>query len=224
MPLFIACQELFALALPDWLENARVCLTLLEEHARQFHTHEANAALFEARGLLMLTEMNSREAAEYFRQAAAEWETIDRRYDLARAEYSLGQAIQAAGDASGASAEYNRAIDIFNSLAAQLDPELKASFLHSPLVQAVQLASADLARQNPTQNRPIRSTPELGVLTEREVEVLKLVAQGLKNAQIAEKLVLSPLTVNTHLRSIFNKLDVTTRTAAVHQGIERGFV
>ena len=49
----------------------------------------------------------------------------------------------------------------------------------------------------------------------------ELVAQGLMNAQIAEQLVLSPLTVNAHLRSIFNKLDVTTRTAAVHQAIER---
>ena len=61
-------------------------------------------------------------------------------------------------------------------------------------------------------------------MTEREVEVLKLVAQGLTNAQIANQLFLSPLTINAHLRSIFNKLDVTTRTAAVHQAAEKGLV
>jgi DNA-binding CsgD family transcriptional regulator len=62
------------------------------------------------------------------------------------------------------------------------------------------------------------------VLTDREIEVLKLVAQGLTNAQIASQLFLSPLTINAHLRSIFNKLDVSTRTAAVHQAAEKGLV
>ncbi len=65
---------------------------------------------------------------------------------------------------------------------------------------------------------------DLSDLTEREIEVLKLVAQGLTNAQIANQLFLSPLTINAHLRSIFNKLDVTTRTAAVHQAAEKGLI
>ena len=82
-----------------------------------------------------MAEGHALEAAECFRQAAAEWETIDRLYDQARAKASLGQALKAAGDPTGASAAYNQALNIFNSLAAQLDPELQASFLHSPLVQ-----------------------------------------------------------------------------------------
>ena len=53
-------------------------------------------------------------------------------------------------------------------------------------------------------------------LTSREVEVLHLVADGLSNAEIAERLVLSERTVHAHLRSIFDKLGVNTRTAAVH--------
>jgi predicted ATPase/DNA-binding CsgD family transcriptional regulator len=53
-------------------------------------------------------------------------------------------------------------------------------------------------------------------LTAREVEVLQLVADGLSNAAIAERLVLSQRTVHAHLRSIFDKLHVNTRTAAVH--------
>jgi DNA-binding CsgD family transcriptional regulator len=51
-------------------------------------------------------------------------------------------------------------------------------------------------------------------LTEREVEVLRLVAQGLTDAQVAETLVISPRTVNTHLTSIYAKIQVSSRSAA----------
>lgn len=54
-------------------------------------------------------------------------------------------------------------------------------------------------------------------LTEREVEVLRLVAEGLKDQAIADQLVVSPRTVHAHLRSIYGKLDVSTRTAAVRE-------
>ena len=54
-------------------------------------------------------------------------------------------------------------------------------------------------------------------LTFREVEVLGLVADGLSDAEIAVRLVVSPRTVHAHLRSIFDKLGVTTRTAAAHR-------
>jgi DNA-binding CsgD family transcriptional regulator len=53
------------------------------------------------------------------------------------------------------------------------------------------------------------------VLTKREAEVLELVAQGLTNAEIAARLVVSRDTVRTHLENVFAKLDVHTRTAAV---------
>jgi DNA-binding NarL/FixJ family response regulator len=59
--------------------------------------------------------------------------------------------------------------------------------------------------------------PSPAGLTGREVDVLRLVAEGLSNPAIADRLVLSPRTVHAHLRSIFTKLDVTSRTAAAHQ-------
>ncbi len=68
-----------------------------------------------------------------------------------------------------------------------------------------------------------RSTYPHG-LTEREVEVLRLVARGLTDAQIAEELVISPRTVNAHLRSIYNKLDITSRNAATYFAIEHQLI
>ena len=54
-------------------------------------------------------------------------------------------------------------------------------------------------------------------LTEREVEVLRLVAVGLSNDDIAQRLVISPRTVHAHVRAVFAKLGVSTRTAAAHE-------
>jgi ATP/maltotriose-dependent transcriptional regulator MalT len=54
-------------------------------------------------------------------------------------------------------------------------------------------------------------------LTERELAVLRLLALGLSNDAIATRLSISPRTVHAHLRSVFDKLGVATRTAAVHE-------
>jgi DNA-binding CsgD family transcriptional regulator len=62
------------------------------------------------------------------------------------------------------------------------------------------------------------TTPE--GLTAREMEVLRLVAQGLTDVQVAQHLVISPHTVNTHLKSIYGKLHVTSRSAATRYAIE----
>jgi len=59
-----------------------------------------------------------------------------------------------------------------------------------------------------------------GGLTAREVEVLRLVAMGLNNSQIAERLVLSPNTVNAHIQSIYRKIDVSSRSAATRFAME----
>ena len=61
-------------------------------------------------------------------------------------------------------------------------------------------------------------------LSAREVEVLRLLAQGLSDAEIAGHLVVSPRTVNTHLTSIYHKLQVTSRSAATRYAIEHQIV
>jgi non-specific serine/threonine protein kinase len=66
---------------------------------------------------------------------------------------------------------------------------------------------------------PGRARP-IADLTRREIEVLRLLAEGLTDAQIAGKLFLSPHTVHAHLHSVYSKLDVTTRSAAVRFAIQ----
>jgi ATP/maltotriose-dependent transcriptional regulator MalT len=61
-------------------------------------------------------------------------------------------------------------------------------------------------------------------LTAREVEVLRLVAMGLTNEQVAEQLVISPRTVNTHLTAIYGKIGVSSRRAATRYTIEHHLI
>ena len=72
---------------------------------------------------------------------------------------------------------------------------------------------------------PPASVPEYPAgLTRREAEVLRLVARGMTNAQVAQELYLSPRTVNAHLNRIYHKLEVTSRSAAVRFAVDHGLV
>jgi predicted ATPase/DNA-binding CsgD family transcriptional regulator/DNA-binding transcriptional regulator YiaG len=79
------------------------------------------------------------------------------------------------------------------------------------------LVATHLGTKSKKAAKPLRPNE----LTEREMEVLRLVAQGLTDAQIAEALVISPRTVNAHLRSIYQKLGITSRHAAMHYAMKQ---
>jgi NarL family two-component system response regulator LiaR len=88
------------------------------------------------------------------------------------------------------------------------------------LVQAIRAAHAGRVTLSPeaaqalvdTTQQPLGHDPKL---TERELEVLKLMVEGLNNTQIAGKLVVSPSTIKSHVSSILSKLGVASRTEAV---------
>ncbi len=94
---------------------------------------------------------------------------------------------------------------------AELDSTLLAA--PEPVPTALELPTASEPALAPITTYPNDLTP-------REVEVLRLLAQGLTSAQIAEQLVIGLVTVNSHVRSIYSKLGVSSRSAATRYAIE----
>jgi DNA-binding NarL/FixJ family response regulator len=105
------------------------------------------------------------------------------------------------------------------------------------LVEAIRIVAAGEALLAPSVTRRLldrvasrlpRATddtiPDLAELTDREMEVLKLLARGLSNAEIAEKLVVSETTVKTHVSRVLAKLDLRDRVQAVILAYETGLV
>jgi DNA-binding NarL/FixJ family response regulator len=104
------------------------------------------------------------------------------------------------------------------------------------LIAAIRIVAAGEAMLAPTVTRRligsfvakappgVRAHPSLDQLTDREIEVLKLVARGLSNAQIAETLVLGETTVKTHVARVLNKLELSNRVQAAIVAYESGLV
>ena len=82
----------------------------------------------------------------------------------------------------------------------------------------VPVVSKDMVSQHAKKGLDTPTSSE--ELTHREIEVLHLVAEGLTNAQIATKLVISPRTVNAHLRSIYSKLELSSRIAVTRYALD----
>jgi predicted ATPase/class 3 adenylate cyclase/DNA-binding CsgD family transcriptional regulator len=96
-----------------------------------------------------------------------------------------------------------------------------------PLEQVLVAPSSNLTAQIRTTGKSslsfgkrVPTYPYPDGLTAREVDVLRLVAQGLTDAQVAEQLVISPRTVNKHLTTIYGKIQVSSRSAATRYAIE----
>lgn len=81
---------------------------------------------------------------------------------------------------------------------------------------------ARLMLQKFQQPQSVKELPE--ALTERQVKILKLVSQGFSSKEIAEKLNISYYTVTTHIKNIYNKLQVNSRTEALHEAVKLGLL
>lgn len=75
-----------------------------------------------------------------------------------------------------------------------------------------------------TQQRPAGAVEQVEMLTEREIEALRLAARGLTNREIGRELHISHRTVQGHLANIYGKLSVNSRTEAVTEALKRGWI
>jgi predicted ATPase/DNA-binding CsgD family transcriptional regulator len=97
----------------------------------------------------------------------------------------------------------------------------RAMTLEQVLAAQAPVTIPTLVPAEPAMAPPVPNAPTYpDGLTAREVEVLRLVAQGLTDPQVAEQLVISPHTVNSHLKAIYGKLGVSSRSAATRYAIE----
>ncbi len=146
------------------------------------------------------------DAADLFERSGIPFEAAVARCDLADLLWSQREA-----EASRRQAERSRAT--FERLGAAGQERRAAALLGS-----IDQSSADAAAGS----LPAKSGT--GPLTTREVEVLRLVARGMSDKQIAEQLYLSPHTIHRHVSNVLTKLDVSSRAAAVARASAEGYL
>jgi ATP/maltotriose-dependent transcriptional regulator MalT len=138
-------------------------------------------------------------ALDLLDDAAARFTHLDLRFEASRARFELGRVL-ADRHPDAAIGQAERALATFEALGATLDADRTAALLRSLGVAT-------------------RAGPKgLGALTAREQEVLALLAHGLSNQEIADRLFLSRKTVSHHVSRILAKLNVRSRAAAVALG------
>jgi ATP/maltotriose-dependent transcriptional regulator MalT len=169
------------------LETADAAMAELDAIADAFGTPLLRATVASTRGRLHLAHGDAAAAAADLADAVDAWAELDVPYELATARTLLGQARREVGDDKGAAAAFAAAPELFERNGARHDARLVLD-----------------------DGRPARPDG----LTEREVEVLRLVAAGRSNSDIADQLHLSVKTVSRHLSNIFTKIGVTSRSAA----------
>jgi DNA-binding CsgD family transcriptional regulator len=147
-----------------------------------------------AEGDVLLAEGHEREALRTLRRAFAVWQELDAPFEAARVRVAIGRALRALGDEETAELELAAARRVFEDLGA------------AP-------ALADLDR--------LSGTSAHG-LSPRELEVLRHLAGGRTNRDIAEELGISERTVDRHVSNLYTKLDVSTRAAATAWAYEHG--
>lgn len=166
--------------------------------AGRFRLPSLSAASHHATAQVALARGEPAAAVPELRQAAHLWTQLRSPYEAARSRVLLGRAFRGLGDEESGVAELTAARRAFAELGAAPDEHRAADLLGAPRAP--------------------------GGLTLREVEVLRLVAGGLSNPEIAAELVLSEKTVARHLSNIFTKLAVRTRTAAAAFAFEHHLV
>jgi DNA-binding CsgD family transcriptional regulator len=180
-------------------EQASLTAKSLESLAGECSSAEVQAEMHLAQGRIALHTGDAEAATEHLEIALAVLARIERPHLAARIRLELASALERS-DPESAVAEARAAAGAFERLAAEPD-----------LAQARALVERLSSPAHPRLPRP-RDRPVATGLSKRELEIAGLVAQGLTNRQIADRLFLSVRTVESHVDSALGKLEFRTRT------------
>jgi DNA-binding CsgD family transcriptional regulator len=180
------------------LDDAAGACRELAAIASDYESEMLTALHAQARGAVELATGDAGAALLSLRRAARLWQELETPYEAARSRVLIGRACRALGDEDAFALELDAARTVFEELAAAPD-----------------VASVDAFA---------RVAGDAHGLTARELEVLRLVASGKSNKEIAAALVISDHTVARHVQNIFKKLGVASRTAAGAYAFEHDLV
>jgi DNA-binding NarL/FixJ family response regulator len=169
------------------LDEARSACDELERSAEECDSDLLRALHAHARGAVELAAGKPADALAALRRARALWQELEAPYELARTRVLIGTACRDLGDDESFALELDAARRVFEELGALPD-----------------LAALDASSERGAAHG----------LSLRELEVLRLVASGKSNREIAKELVISEHTVARHVQNILTKLRVGSRTAA----------
>jgi ATP/maltotriose-dependent transcriptional regulator MalT len=192
----LAADVEIALADGD-VEHARASADELGALAVETGAPAFSAQAAEAAGSVALVAGDVPEALARLREASATWQEVRLPYEASRSRVGFARALREAGDEDGATLELRAALAGFERLGAARDAAAVAALL----------GTSDTLPDG---------------LTAREAEVLRLLASGKTNRDIAVELVISEHTVGRHLQNLYAKLGVSTRSAATAYAFEHG--
>ena len=218
------------------LEEYDLAQTAFEESIAVMRTlddRRSVAMCLNGMGNIALTRNDSAAARAFWLNTVAVLSDVGDRWYMALVTEGLAGVAAAERMLTHAAQLFGAAEALRESIQAPIPPPLRIFYDRSLKIARAQL---DKTKFDSAWTEGRKMTPEAAIasfaqarppsaslpagLTTREVEVLRLLSAGLTNAQIADHLVVSPTTINAHLRNIYNKLDVTSRSAATRFAIE----
>ncbi|HZD26809.1 MAG TPA: LuxR C-terminal-related transcriptional regulator [Alphaproteobacteria bacterium] len=184
----------------DAADEARELCEILHDCARQYSADAVRAAAAEASARMLIHAGRAAEALTPIRRAVEILLNLRAPYRLARVRVLTARACLAIGDREAAQTELDEAIRLFRELGARPDEAVVSR------LRASMAATGGEA------------------LTPRQTQVLRLVASGLTNPEIAGELGLSQRTIDRHVSDILTRLNVRTRAAAATYAVEHGLI